>query len=214
MCTVELQNVSRGFSGRKVLAGVSFLLNEGESAAVIGNNGAGKSTLLRLIAGAGKPDSGRILVGGMKPREAIQRARRGGENRISALLPEAHFYDDLTLDENISLWMRGLRGSVEVRDDLLNRLDLRRFRATLLRDASQGVRQKAALLRSFLGCPSLLLLDEPFSHLDEAARTVLLELFQEAGRRGATILCAGHGEIELPFRRRLLVAEGRVTIEC
>jgi heme exporter protein A len=103
-------------------------------------------------------------------------------------------YDDLTARENLQFFARiaGMGSTKEIADTWLDRVGLGRVAAMTVRQFSRGMRQRLALARSFLHRPAVLLLDEPFTSLDDRAIATLTELLVEARQRGATILLSTH----------------------
>mgnify|MGYP001098240278 CR=1 FL=1 len=150
----------------KALDGVSFSLERGKTLAVVGESGCGKSTLLSLICGLLKPDSGRILLDGQPVSE--------GDTRIGYMLQKDHLLEWRSIYKNILL---GLEIRKELTPEklahaeaLLQTYGLDRFRDARPSQLSGGMRQRAALIRTLVLEPELLLLDEPFSALDYQTR--------------------------------------------
>ncbi len=156
--------------------------------ALIGRNGAGKTTLLRILASLSKPSKGEITLLGYSGRSA--EARR----RIGYLGHGIGVYDDLSAFENLNLFGRlmGVANPAEAAKNALERVGLSRVRDGLAREFSRGMRQRLAVARAFLHEPDLLLLDEPFTSLDDRAIAVLQQLLSGARARGATIVMSTH----------------------
>src|SRR5262249_10284624 len=137
----------------------------GSCLALIGRNGAGKTTLLRIMAGFSRPGRGQVLIAERKPRDADARRRIGFLGHGIAV------YDELSALENLMLYARlyGLDDPRRVALEWLARTGLDRARDGLVREFSRGMRQRLAVARAFLHEPSVLLLDEPFTALDDRA---------------------------------------------
>jgi len=182
--TVSLEQAGKRYrvGGPWVLRDVSVSVPAGAVVDVRGVNGAGKSTLLRLLAGATVPTRGR-RVGGASVGYAPER-----------LVPAPPFSGRVLLRHHARL--RGLpRAEGERRGAAL----AERLQATALLDErlgalSKGSLQKLTLLQALLGRPDLLVLDEPFSGLDTAARAALRELIGEHAAAGGAIVLCDHGE--------------------
>jgi heme exporter protein A len=171
----------RDFDERPVLRDVSFRLEAGATLAVLGPNGSGKTTLLRILATLLRPTAGEVRVLGAElPREAW--LVRG---RIGFLGHDALLYRDLTLREALTFHARLHRidGASTRIADLLAAVRLDRAAGELVRNLSAGMLQRAAACRALLHDPELLLLDEPFDHLDPAARELVSELVAPAAGR-------------------------------
>ncbi len=171
----------RRFGERVVLHGVDLALAEGETVAVIGPNGAGKTTLLRVLAGLLRPSAGSVLLDGVPVRTGDPRSRAA----IGLLSHRAMLYDDLTLQENLEFVARlyGLADARRVAREALDQVELGSRAGDSPRTLSRGLIQRAALARALLHAPRLLLLDEPFTGLDDAASLRLTSLL--AARRPA-----------------------------
>ena len=168
---VALRGLRRDYGERPVLRDVSLELACGRTLAVLGPNGAGKSTLLRILATLLRPTAGTVeVLGAELPREAWK-----ARGRVGYLGHQPLLYRELSVRENLEFNARlfGI-GDPEGRiATLLARAGLERRGDELVRNLSAGMLQRAAVCRTVLHEPELLLLDEPRSHLDlEAARGV------------------------------------------
>jgi heme exporter protein A len=164
---VAVSGLVRRFGERDALADVSFELGHGETLALLGPNGAGKTTLLRVLATLLLPHGGRVRVLDCElPRQA-DRLRA----RIGLLAHEPLLYRDLTGRENLVFYARLYSiPSPEPRiAELLEAVGMQRRADEPLRSLSRGMVQRLAVCRAVLHSPELLLLDEPWSHLDPEA---------------------------------------------
>jgi len=179
---LRLTDVSRTFGRRRALNRVSLTAQAGTITALLGHNGAGKSTLLSIAATLISPTSGTVRYGDLD-------AERGGaalRARIGMLGHDLYLYGELTAAENLRFFARVYNlDAVERRvDAALERAGLSARRDDIVSGFSRGMRQRLALERALIHEPRLLLLDEPFTGLDEAAREALrvrLRLAREAG---------------------------------
>jgi heme exporter protein A len=171
---LSLRELRRDYNDRPVLRDVSLELAAGETLSVIGPNGAGKSTLLRILATLLRPTSGKLeMLGAELPRAAWK--VRG---RIGYLGPEPLLYRELSVRENLEFNadLQGVEGSSTRIDDLLERAGLAHRETELVRNLSAGMLQRAAICRTLVHDPPVLLLDEPRSHLDLGAAAIVDEL--------------------------------------
>jgi heme exporter protein A len=161
-------------------------LAAGDTLVVFGPNGAGKTTLLRVLAGLLRPHGGRVRVLGAElPRESF--AVRG---QIGWLGHEPLLYKELTARENLRFHAR-LHGIDEARvEESLDMVGLAGRAAEPIRELSRGMVQRVATARAVLGSPPLLLLDEPLSNLDPAARELVEPLIGRSS--GCTRVIASH----------------------
>ena len=188
MTAVAVEGVWKFYGNFPALRDIRLTAEPGACLALIGRNGAGKTTLLRTIAGFSRPGRGAIRIFGNEPRETA--ARR----RIGFIGHGISVYDELSALENLSLYARlyGLPDPRRSALDWLERTGLDRVRNGLVREFSRGMRQRLAVARAFLHSPSVLLLDEPFTALDDRAIAVLQRLLREALAEGKTILMSTH----------------------
>jgi heme ABC exporter ATP-binding subunit CcmA len=209
MSAVAVEGVWKFYGDFPALRDIRLQADAGACLALIGRNGAGKTTLLRAIAGFSRPGRGRILIGGKEPRDAETRRHLGFLGHGISV------YDELSAFENLTLYAR-LYSLPDPRAralEWLQRTGLERVRDGLVREFSRGMRQRLAVARAFLHNPSVLLLDEPFTALDDRAIAVLQTLLREALAEGKTIIMSTHQlreALELASHVALL-ARGKVA---
>lgn len=174
------QHIEKRYGSRRVLRDLSFVVERGGCLVVTGANGSGKTTLLRLLAGLTAPSRGTLDV-------SAERARLG------YLAHEPLLYRELAALENLELFGRLYR-IPERRERigmLLERFGLWEARSERVADYSRGMVQRLALCRTLLHAPDLLILDEPFTALDdEGAELLDRELAALAG--SATLVVSTH----------------------
>ena len=185
---IRLDGLARDFGDRPALAGVDLSLGAGKTLAVLGPNGSGKTTLLRILAGLLRPTRGEAVVLGAPLPSETWRLR----GRVGYLGHEPLLYRDLSPDENLMLAAR-LHGIDRERArrriaELLERVGLSHRSRDRVAEFSAGMAQRVAACRAVLHDPELLLLDEPDSHLDPAAREVVGELLGPAPGRTRVIV--------------------------
>jgi len=185
---VAIEGVWKFFGDYPALRDISFTVDRGACLALLGRNGAGKTTLLRILAGLSNPARGRVTLLGKEAR-AVETRRR-----IGVLGHGIGIYDELSAFENLRLFARlyGLENPPKIAQDWLERTGLDRVQDGLVREFSRGMRQRLAVARAFLHNPALLLLDEPFTALDDRAIRVLQQLLEEARSRDCTIIMSTH----------------------
>lgn len=183
---IELRHVSKTFAGNgravPALRDVSLKVMPGEFVTLIGASGSGKSTLFNLCVGLLEPDEGSIIIDGLKPRSRL--GMLGYMPQRDLLLPWRSVLGNVLLPQDI----RGVPRK-ESRDkalEMFQRFGLENFEHDYPHSLSGGMRQRAALLRTWLtGCDTMLL-DEPFGALDALTRKELqdwlLRVWQEFGR--------------------------------
>lgn len=190
---LELRNINYSYhtpeGETKALADISFSLSPGEFTAVVGPSGCGKSTLLSLIAGLMRPESGEIFLDGAPLTE--------NSSKIGYMLQHDHLFEWRSVYRNVVLGLE-ISGTLtaETRSEaeqLLEQYGLLPFARSRPSELSGGMRQRAALIRTLLLKPELLLLDEPFSALDYQTRlTVSDDIGQIIRSSGKTALLVTH----------------------
>jgi heme ABC exporter ATP-binding subunit CcmA len=188
MTAVVIDNVWKFYGDYPALREVTFNVERGSCLALLGRNGAGKTTLLRILAGLSKTARGSVTILGADAR--AEETRR----QIGVLGHGIGIYDELSALENLSLFARlyGLENPKNTAMEWLDRTGLARVSDGLVREFSRGMRQRLAVARAFIHHPSLLLLDEPFTALDDRAIAVLQELLNDARGEGCTIIMSTH----------------------
>jgi heme ABC exporter ATP-binding subunit CcmA len=188
MNAVVVDGVWKFYGDYAALRDVRLAAEPGSCLALIGRNGAGKTTLLRIVAGFSRPGRGEVRLFGKPPRETATRGHLGFIGHGISV------YDELSALENLMLYGRlyGLPDPRRAAMDWLERTGLERVRDGLVREFSRGMRQRLAVARAFLHEPSILLLDEPFTALDDRAIAVLQRLLREALAAGKTIIMSTH----------------------
>lgn len=170
---VQVSNVTKSFGGDEakvtVLNGVSLTIKKGEFVSLIGPSGCGKSTLLKVVAGLSEANGGSVSINGKSVREAARDKAIGLVPQSPALLPWRTILDNVSLPISINPSAnagRKLRDPREILQSFGLGHALDRYPAQL----SGGMQQRAAIARSFVFDPEILLMDEPFSALDEMNR--------------------------------------------
>lgn len=189
---IETQALVKHYGLLVVLRKLDLTISRGEFVALLGPNGSGKSTLLRLLAGLSRPSSGQILVGGWElPREAAAvRAQIGLVSHQSLL------YESLTAYENLKFFARlydlPAAGMDERIMTMLARVGLKKRAYDLAGTFSRGMTQRLSIARALIHEPHVLLLDEPYTGLDQDAGYTLDELLTAAHTDGHTIVMTTH----------------------
>ena len=175
---LAISGVWKYYGDFPALRDVGLTVTPGSTLALLGRNGAGKTTLLRIIAGLSKPSRGSIKIHGS----------------LGVLGHGIGVYDELSAVENLRLFGRlhNLPDPRKRADEMLELVGLSRVRDGLAREFSRGMRQRLAVGRAFLHDPEVLLLDEPFTALDDRAIAVLQSMIRSMRDRGRTIIMSTH----------------------
>ncbi len=194
MKILRTADLSKTYSRRKVVDGVSVSVEQGEVVGLLGPNGAGKTTSFYMVVGLISPDSGKVLLNeeDLTEMPMYQRARRG----ISYLPQEPSVFRKLTVEENLSAILETLPLSARERRErmhrLIEQLGLDRVRNNKGFNLSGGERRRVEIARSLVIQPSFLLLDEPFSGIDPIQVIELQKIISDLKREGIGILVTDH----------------------
>ncbi len=187
---VEVADVSRLYGRRRALSHVTCTFRAGEIVGLFGPNGAGKSTLLGVLSTLIRPTGGEVRYGDRRARDLGDALRA----RVGVLGHDLFLYGDLTARENLTFFGR-LHGVASIDERVSEALDAARLRDRAndrVSSFSRGLRQRLALERALVHNPRLVLLDEPFTGLDDESSALLVSRLAALRARGAVVVMATH----------------------
>lgn len=187
---LSINNICKEFDCRSVLRSVSFQLHEGDFLSIFGPNGAGKSTLLNIIATLTKPSTGTIEVNGFDLVEEPASFRKN----LGVISHHSLLYDRMTARENLIFYakMYHQEKPEQKADQLLDLVGLYERRNSETGSFSRGMRQRLSIARALVNDPVILLLDEPYSGLDQHASSILTDHLHQLMDRARTIIMVTH----------------------
>ena len=209
--TLSVVDLARHYGRRKALSQVNFTCGAGDIIGLLGPNGAGKSTLLNILATLISPSRGRVEYGNRTAAEGGAEVR----GRIGMLGHDLFLYPELTARENLVFFAQ-LYGLPDVRAVVqasLARAGLADRGDDLVSGFSRGMRQRVALERALLHEPRLVLLDEPFTGLDQASTAALVARLRERQQAGCILVMATH-DLEVAdglLSRAIYLKNGRLV---
>lgn len=209
--TLSVVDLARHYGRRKALSQVNFTCGAGDIIGLLGPNGAGKSTLLNILATLISPSRGRVEYGDRTAAEGGAEIR----GRIGMLGHDLFLYPELTARENLVFFAQ-LYGLPDVRAVVqasLARAGLADRGDDLVSGFSRGMRQRVALERALLHEPRLVLLDEPFTGLDQASTAALVARLRERQQAGCILVMATH-DLEVAdglLSRAIYLKNGRLV---
>ncbi|RAV00598.1 ABC transporter ATP-binding protein [Paenibacillus sp. YN15] len=167
--SLAVQNVEKGYGGRKVLQRVSFTVQPNEFICILGHSGCGKSTLLNLIAGFLQPDSGSITVNG----ESV----KGPSKARSVVFQEHALFPWYNIADNVAFGPavqgKGKAAARETAMEYLRLVGLEDYAESMPDQLSGGMKQRVGIARALASGPDILLMDEPFGALDVLTREMM-----------------------------------------
>jgi lipopolysaccharide export system ATP-binding protein len=194
MATLRTHELTKSYSGRTVVRGVSLEVESGEVVGLLGPNGAGKTTTFYMTVGLTTPDSGRVILNGEDVTELpmYARARKG----IGYLPQEPSIFRGLTVEQNILAILETLDLDAATRRtrcrELLAELNLTSLAGSPAYTLSGGERRRAEITRALVVSPKFLLLDEPFAGIDPIAITDIQKIIFHLKARGIGVLITDH----------------------
>jgi len=188
---IEVRGLSKFFGRFSALRELQISVPQGQAIALFGRNGAGKTTFLRILAGLSRPSGGDVRIHAARPGSLEARRVTGYLSHNTAL------YLDLTALENLRFYahLHGLADGDRELKDRIARVGLAGREQEPVRNYSRGMQQRLAIARAFLHDPQVLLLDEPFTGLDQTGTEFLRHFLGEARKQGKTCIMAIHDEL-------------------
>lgn len=214
---ISFQNVAKTYPPNAVaLANISFKIEEREFLIIAGESGAGKTTLLRLILAEESPTRGRVILEGENihrlPRKKLPLLRR----KIGAVFQDYKLLSSRTIYENIAFVLEAIGATdEEIKKNVprvLEIVGLRDKYNRLPKELSSGEKQRAAIARSLIHRPKVILADEPTGNLDPANTSGVIDLLSKINNLGTTVVLATHNKeiIKKLKKRTILLKEGRL----
>lgn len=187
---IRISGLTKNYGMNTVLRGVNLHLQPGEFVTLVGPNGAGKSTMMRIVATLLKPTGGEVSIGGWALPQHGDRVRR----YIGLVSHQSLLYGDLTAVENLLFFARLYQlPDAETRAvQALKQVGLAARQRDPVRTFSRGMVQRLTIARATLHEPDVLLLDEPYTGLDQDASSLLDDLLHRESAHGRTILMITH----------------------
>lgn len=214
---IQVNNLSRYFNQTHALAGVTFSLESQNEYAIVGASGCGKSTLLHLLGGLDRPTDGEVLFNGANIFSMNDEELALYRNQSVGFVFQFHYLlPAMTVMENILLPARlgkgELKGKIEYAKRLASELGVFKKLDFYPHELSGGEQQRAAVVRSLLQNPSIILCDEPTGNLDsENGQSVITLLRKEAKEIGALLVVVTHDkELARSFSHLITMKDGKI----
>ena len=207
---VSVRNLTKSFSGRRVVDDLSFDVQKGEVFAMLGHNGTGKSTTIDLILGLKAPERGSAKILGM---DAAKNRKQVFE-RVGVQLQNTRYQPNITVEE-ACIEYASLYADPANYPKLLERFGLGTLRKSFVSKLSGGERQKLSVVLALIGSPEIVFLDELTTGLDVAARREVWRTLKQLKDRGLTIFLTTHymEEAEALCDRVCIIKSGKKAAE-
>ncbi len=211
---IQAEGLKKSFGNFDALRGVDLHVKRGEFMTLFGPNGAGKTTLIKLLATLTNPTSGTLSVYGYDVRKDVNNIR----SVIGVISHDPYLYDNLSAFENIKFF-----GTLYGLDDVDNRarsvikqVGLEKRMNDLVRTFSRGMKQRLTVARAIVHEPKILLLDEPYTGLDQHGAQIFGEMLSDLKSQRRTILMTTHNiEEGLDLSDRIgILAKGKIVLDC
>lgn len=211
---LTITGLKKSFEIKSVLRGIDLALERGERMALMAANGAGKTTLLRILACLTAPSSGSARIDGWEIVRDAQQVR----HLVGFVAHQPYLYDELTALENLLFFgkMYTVKDVRERAELLLRKVGLEKRAKERVGVLSRGQVQRLSLARALLHAPSLLLLDEPDTGLDEEGYQLIEDVLAEHSAQGGTVLFTTH-QLERALKlgdSLVMLGKGRVVFQA
>ena len=184
---IQVNNLTKSFSGRKVINDFSFEVNKGEVFALLGHNGAGKSTTIDLILGLKCPDEGNATILGM---DAVKQRKKVFE-KVGVQLQHTEYQNMMTVEEACMEYASLYKKPSDYKE-LLHSFGLSDLKKSYINKLSGGEKQKLSVVLALIGNPEIVFLDELTTGLDVAARREVWRTLKHLKEKGLTIFLTTH----------------------
>jgi len=207
---IQAEGLRKQYADAVALKSIDLKIEDGGAVGLLGPNGAGKTTLVEICEGLRAPTSGRVSVLGMDPTGNPQALKE----RLGVQLQSTSIAPDLTPVETLSLYKSFYRKSLPV-GEVLERVGLAEKAKSKTRDLSGGQKQRLALAMALVNDPELIILDEPTTGLDPAARRGVHDIVREIKKRGRTVILTTHyiEEAEMLCDRVVMIRAGEIVAD-
>lgn len=220
MAMIEAVGIEKSFGGHRVLAGVSFTIEAGDTVAIVGRSGCGKSVLLKHLIGLLKPDSGRVVIDGEDITDMSERELLTVRRKFGMLFQGAALFDSLTVAENVAFALRrdGKMAEEQIQrrvSDVLALVDLPGTQEKKPAELSGGMKKRVGLARAIIYRPQILLYDEPTTGLDPIVADSIDQLIvRVCSQLKVTSIVVTHDmrSVRRVSRKVLMLHEGRIQV--
>ncbi len=211
---IIVESVAKSYGNFQALQGVDLRVKRGEFLTVFGTNGAGKTTLIKLLSTLTKPTSGKITLANHDIKKEPDKVR----SLIGVISHDPYLYENLSAIENLKFFasLYGIPQAEEKAIEMIKQVGLESRMHDLVRTLSRGMKQRLAVARAIVHDPNILLLDEPYTGLDQHGSRIFGEILKLLKSQTRTILMTTHKiEEGLGISDSVaILSGGRIVYEC
>lgn len=187
---IEIKNLNKAFEDKIIFRDFNMTIEDGALLAVSGKSGSGKSTLLNMLGALDEPDSGEIIVDGIKITSHFNK-RKYYKEKIGFLFQNFALVENRTVRQNLSLIQKSGRTGVTI-EEALEKVGLSGEKDTVVYKLSGGEQQRVALARLMIKKCDIILADEPTGSLDPENSGVVMKILKDLNRAGKTVIIVTH----------------------
>ncbi len=209
--SVEVKKLTKSFDEHMALRGIDLKIEPGKSVVIFGPNGAGKTTLIKILATIMNPSSGMVLIDGLDIKNNAEKVRR----KIGVVSHNTFLYGNLTAYENLDFYRRLYDLPEERISEVAAMVEMKSRLHDRVSTLSRGMQQRFAIARALLHNPTVILLDEPETGLDQQAISILWEALRGGKDKKNTVVLTTHNlERGLELADRLIIlSRGKIVYQ-
>lgn len=187
---IKVQGLTKSFGDHLALRGIDLEVEQRESLVIFGPNGSGKTTLIKVLATIMNPSSGRVLLDGLSLKSSAEEVR----HKVGVVSHQTFLYTSLTAYENLEFYSRmyDVPNSKERIHEVVSLLGMTSRLHDRVSTLSRGMQQRISIARALLHKPTIMLLDEPETGLDQQAISLLWKALRAEGEGERTIILTSH----------------------
>lgn len=217
---ISVRNVQKAFGPQVVLRDISFDLQAGERASLVGPGGSGKTTILKVILGLVLPDEGDVRVADKDLVTVDDHIRRDVLREVGMAFQQGGLFDFMTVADNLRFAMKHMRGYESAECDrriqrLLNMVKLGKAGPLYPHELSGGMQRRVGIARALGTDPRLAIFDEPTAGLDPVTSTIILNMIRDLGAESGNpsqLVCTSNVEIAVRFAPRIILIRDGVVV--
>ena len=211
---LELRDVSKIYESVNALSNINLKVKKGDWIAIMGSSGSGKTTMMNIIGCMDRPSNGQVLINGVDiSKENQKNLTNIRREKIGLIFQQFHLISYLTALENVMV-AQYYHSMIDEKEALeaLRKVGLADRAKHLPSQLSGGEQQRVCIARALINNPEIILADEPTGNLDEANEVMVIEIFKQLHKEGATIIVVTHDpEVGDEARRKITLDYGKIV---